>query len=362
LILVAGPVNTPEWTRRSRGDEAIDLIRALYPISFFSQNSARLKLGRFGGRQPFPLAFTREGRAAEFLKLGASTPDERSAWDRFEGVFGYYAVNEPKAGAEILAHFADPATAVDDRLPIYLASQFYGAGRVLFQASGEMWRIRNLQVDYFREYYNQLIRWTSQGRMIRDSSRGVLLTDRDECWVGDSVLVQAILRDAQNEPLVTPNVNAVFSRPDGSSEPILLSAMADAVRPGMFVYEFTAAQVGTYKIRLPLPDAPELEVLNTSVVASIPDRERQQPKRNDRLLQELADQTGGRYYIGMEQFDVNGNRPDSPVIAIPSNDQVSYLMGTANYLFQRKLMIWLMTVFALTLSLEWIVRRLNRLA
>ena len=35
LILIAGPVNTPEWTRRPRGDEAIDRIRDLYPVAVF---------------------------------------------------------------------------------------------------------------------------------------------------------------------------------------------------------------------------------------------------------------------------------------------------------------------------------------
>ena len=42
MLLVAGPVNMPEWTRRPRGDETIDKIRRLYPVSFYSQGSAKL--------------------------------------------------------------------------------------------------------------------------------------------------------------------------------------------------------------------------------------------------------------------------------------------------------------------------------
>ncbi|MDG2013439.1 MAG: VWA domain-containing protein [Pirellulaceae bacterium] len=69
LLVIAGPVFTPEWTRRPRGEEAIDLIRGLYPVSFYSQGTATLKLGRFGGKQPFPLEFTREGRSSRHLWL-----------------------------------------------------------------------------------------------------------------------------------------------------------------------------------------------------------------------------------------------------------------------------------------------------
>ncbi len=49
MIVIAGPVNTPEWTRKPRGDQAIDALRKLYPVSFFSQGSSVLKIGRFGG-------------------------------------------------------------------------------------------------------------------------------------------------------------------------------------------------------------------------------------------------------------------------------------------------------------------------
>ncbi len=222
MIVIAGPVNTPEWTRIPRGDAAIDNIRRLYPVAFYNQGSAQLKLGRFGGEQPFPLSFSREGRAAEFLWLGDTAADSQSSWSRFAGVFGYYAVNEPKAGAQVLANFADPATAVDDQLPIYLASHYYGAGRVFFQASGEMWRMRRLDVEFFQQYYTKLIRWASQGRLLRNSNRGVLFTDRERCWMGDLVKVQAILTNLQDEPLTVPGVNAILTQPDGATAALVL--------------------------------------------------------------------------------------------------------------------------------------------
>ena len=362
LILVAGPVNTPEWTRRPRGDETMDKIRALYPVSFYSQGSAQLKLGRFGGSDPFPLDFSREGRAAEFLWIGDSALESQSTWERFEGVFGYYAVNEPKPGADVLANFADPSTSVDERLPIYLASQFYGAGRVFFQASGEMWRVRKLDVGYFQEYYTKLVRWASQGRLLRDSTRGVLLTDRDRCWVGDQVAVQAILRNVHDEPLSKSSVTAVLKRPNGSTQPIVLKAAPNAVRPGSYSGQLNTSMPGKYEIALPVPDSTELEVLTTAVQASIPDRERENPQRNDALLADMAEKTGGHYYVGMQSFNVSATDPNSPHNLILPQDQATFLTGTRNLDFQRRLMIWLMATIAMTLALEWTIRRIHRLA
>ncbi|MEQ1906151.1 MAG: hypothetical protein ABL888_18345, partial [Pirellulaceae bacterium] len=123
LIVTAGPVHTPVWTRLPPRHSVISLIRRVYPVVFYNQSSAVLSLGRFGGEKAYPLEFTREGRGAEFLWLGSNAEDNDRIWKQLDGVFGYYAVNEAKPGAEILAYFSDPKTAVDDRLPIYLASQ-----------------------------------------------------------------------------------------------------------------------------------------------------------------------------------------------------------------------------------------------
>ncbi|MEM7455506.1 MAG: VWA domain-containing protein [Planctomycetota bacterium] len=362
ILVVAGPVYTPEWTRTPRGDKAIDIVRQLYPVSFYSQGSAQLKLGRFGGEQPYPLDFTREGRAAEYLWLGDSAADSAANWNRFEGVFGYYAVNEPKPGADILAEFADPATSVDDRLPIYLASHYYGAGRVFFQASGEMWRVRRVDTEFFNEYYLKLLRWVSQGRLLRDSNRGVLIADRNRCWMGDQVGIQAIVRDARDEPLDASSLTATITRPDDTSVDLELTPLPDAVRPGTFSATFPTTLEGEYLIQLPLPDSNSGEVLQAIVEAGIPDLEKEQPQRNDPLLQRLADRTNGYYYTGINQWNTTAEDPVSPLNLIATQNQQIILPGTPSRTFTEKLMTWLLILIVVCLSIEWTIRRLHRLA
>ena len=362
MVVIAGPVNTPHWTRQPRGDETIDAIRDLYPVSFYAQGSAMTRLGRFGGSEAFPLQFTRVGRTVNYLWLGDSSGSSQLTWDQFEGVFGYYAVNESKPGADVLARFADPDTLVNEQLPIYLASQYYGAGRVFFQASGEMWRVRRMDVTYFQRYYTQLIRWASQGRLNRDSTRGVLLVDRQTCWVGDPVNVQAILQDVRDEPLVAPVVDATITRPDESLQELTLRPVNDAVTPGSFSAQFFANREGDYFVQLPVPDSADLEVLTATVTARIPDLEKEKPQRNDELLNRIAEQTGGHYFVGLSELDVPANDPLSPMNLIQSRDQESWLEGTPDRWFKRKLMMWLLGFFVSLQCVAWTVRRLNRLA
>ena len=362
LIVIAGPVNTPEWTRVPRGDAIIDPIRGIYPVSFYNQGSAVLKLGRFGGEQAYPLEFTREGTTAEFLWLGDDPSVSAINWARFAGVFGYYAVNESKSGADVLAHFSDPATSMDDRLPIYLASQYYGSGRVVFQASGEIWRLRSVQVEFFQQYYSKLIRWVSQGRLLRDSSRGMLVAERQRYWLGDQVVVSAMVRDEQDNPLMLPSVRASVSGPENFSTDFELARNPEAVRGGQFSGSFVASREGDYRIRLPVAGGSAGDILTTQITVSIPDLERRNPQRNDSLLSEIAEKTNGHFFAGFDAAIGNVPAELSLVGRIVPQDQQSYLPGVPDGQFHRRLMAWLLITVTILFCVEWIVRRLHKLA
>ena len=361
LIVVAGPVCTPGWTARRRGDARIDAIKALYPVVFYNQSSATLSLGRFGGDKPWPLTFTRDGIEAEFLWIDEDAEKSQRARDEFGGVYGYYAVKDPKPGARVYSRFSDPDTAIDNDLPIYMAGHFYGSGRVFFQASGEMWRIRELDEKFFETYYTKLIRWASEGRLLRDSSRGVLLVDKDRCLIGDQVGVRAILQDAQFQPLSLPEVNAVLIQPDQKRTPLVLKRVKDAAREGMYAEQFTVMQEGDYRIELQHPDAAD-QLMVREVRAKMPAQETEHPERNDQLLKTLADRTSGIYYVGMDPAVGRGSSQRGIASQLKSQDQVTPLPGTPDRKFEQLLMTWLMGLICGVLCLEWLLRRLSKLA
>ncbi|MCA9146392.1 MAG: VWA domain-containing protein [Planctomycetales bacterium] len=363
LIVVAGPVHTPRWASRIQANSKIEAIKGLYPVIFYSRGSATLSLGRFAAETPWPLQFTQDGRDAEFLWLEDDSLLSEQAWNSFEGVYGYYAVKDPKPGARVYSRFSDPNTSMDGELPIYMAGHFYGAGRVFFQASGEMWRLRAIQDGYFESYYTKLIRWASQGRLLRDSSRGVLLVDKDRCLLGDSISVQAILTDAQHEPLTASQVTASLVAPDGRRSNLELRKVDDAARAGMYSAQFTAVLEGDYRVELQPPHGAADELLRREVRSRIPALETEQPQRNDALLKDLADKTGGAYYVGFDAALNRGGAGRAPISSLlEPQDQVTYLSGTPDKQFERVLMTWLMGLICGVLCLEWLIRRLSKLA
>jgi len=362
LIVVAGPVPTPQWATVRQGDSRLDTIRALYPVVFYSSGLATLGVGRFGGEEPWPLQFAREGLEAEFLWLEDTAVTSEAAWASFDGVFGYYAVKDPQPAARVYARFSDPNTAIDGQLPIYLASHFYGAGRVFFQASGEMWRLRTIDEAYFERYYTKLIRWAAQGRLLQDSRHGVLLVDKDRCLLGDTVAVQAVLTDAQGQPLSAAEQAATLTQPDESRVKLTLKAVQGGPREGTFAGQFTAVQEGDYRVELRPPQGELDELLVREIRVLAEELEIKQPERNDPLLLDMAQTSGGAYYVGIEPaMGRSGSQPPLGNVLQPQ-DQGTYLPGLPDTDFDRRLMGWLMALICGALSLEWLLRRLSRLA
>jgi hypothetical protein len=362
LVIVTGPVFTPQWSSRRRGDPRIDTLKSLYPVVFYYQGSATLSLGRFGSDKTWPLAFSQDGEQAEFLWLDDSAESSQRAWGQFDGVCGYYAVKDAKPGGRVYARFSDPDTAIDNLQPIYMAGQFYGSGRVFFMASGEMWRLRAVDDVYFEQFYTKLIRWASEGRLLRDSSRGVLLVDKDRAALGDQVAVRAVLQDVQHRPLALDRVQAMLVQPDNTRLPLVMKEVKDEGRKGIYVEQFTAMQEGDYRIELQHPTAAE-QILTREVRVKIPAKETEFPERNDAVLREIADKTSGDYFVGLKAAVGTSSADTSSLITkIRPQDQVTVLPGTPDRSFERQLMGWLLGLICGCLCLEWLLRRLSKLA
>lgn len=350
LVLIAGPIHTQALAQTAE----LSIARSLYPVEF-ERRFAMLDDGRFGSKDPWQLDFTRDGLEAQFLWLADSATESRSWWEQFPGVYGYFDVKGAKPAATVYATFSDPRAAAGGDAPPYMASQFYGAGRVFYIGSGEMWRLRGVDPALFEAYYTKLIRYVSQGRLLRGSSRGTLLVERDRYVVGQTVVVRAQLTDAQREPLELPSVSLQVVHPDRTVTTLPL--VADSTQVGTFSGQFTARQEGTYRFDLPVPDSTD-DVLSRRIQVQVPDLERQDVRRNDALLAEMATATGGLYYIGPQAVLGTAELP-------PVAEQLRDTTRT-KVVSDRPRPLWnnyyLLAFICGALSLEWLIRRIKRLA
>ena len=355
LILIAGPVYTDDWAQ----DRQMSKIRSLYPVEF-NRLLIQAKDAKYGSETPGPIDFTREGQEAEFLWLGQSASESLHNWNDFKGVYGYYRVKGKKAGATVYARYSDPDSgAAGEELPIYMAGQLYGAGRVFYLGSGEIWRLRALDESYFEQFYTKLLRHVSQGRLLRGSRRGNLSVDRDTYLLGSTVDIDARLTNVQHQPLDLPKVTAEVTPQNGA--PMMVPLLADPSRKGTYHGQFSALTAGPHRIELPVPDSQE-DPLSRQIIVKVPDLEKDNPQRNDALLNEIAAGTGGRYYIGIPAARGDGGRLPPLVGQLKDRSRETPKSGDIDKPWEELWSTWLLCGIVGFLCLEWLVRRLSRLA
>ena len=183
-----------------------------------------------------------------------------------------------------------------------------------------------------------------------------------------------MLKDERYQPLIQSEVVARLIDPQGRNLPLSLKPFSDGSQPGVYTGQFPVLQPGEYAIQLQLGGITSNEILTSQVKAKVPAIEMQRGERNDPLLSQLAVETGGRYWAGITQalqpeepassaMNEVANQPRPALIAaILPQDQVSYLPGAPDRVFQLRWLAWLMAWIAGSLSLEWLTRRLHRLA
>jgi hypothetical protein len=131
----------------------------------------------------------------------------------------------------------------------------------------------------------------------------------------------------------------------------------------MFAGQFTALQDGDYQVELLVPQTAEEILLMQTVRVRIPALEIENPKRDDALLKEIAQLSQGEYYIGLTTATNRGGANRAPLAShLEPQDQQTTLPGTPDPDFEEKLMAWLIGLICGALCLEWLLRRLARLA
>ena len=356
LVVVAGPVYTGEPIGGWVQDPDLEKIRDLYPVEF-SRYVAVWEVETQTADEPWPLDFTREGLEAEYLWLDETAIASQQAWGEFKGVFSHQPLRGAKPAATVLAHFSDPRAAQGDDQPVFLAAQFYGSGRVFYIGSGELWRLRALDPGHFERLYTRLIRNVSQGRLLRQSSRGMLLIGQERFSLGSTVNLRAQVTDARFAPLDAPGVELEVFLPDGSVRVVGLAP--DPTRVGTYQGTLTVLEEGTYRLELPIPGNDERIVRRIRV--HVPDLERQAPERNEALLRRLAEETGGTYYADLAKA-VDPADPASIVNQLTDHTRTIVLAATPDRLWTGNRLLWLMVGLCCLLCLEWLIRRLAKLA
>ena len=137
-----------------------------------------------------------------------------------------------------------------------------------------------------------------------------------------------------------------------------LPLTVDPLRAGAFSGRFTATQEGTYRLELPIPDADNQRLVRR-VQVKLPDLELGSPQRNDALLSRLAQATGGKYYVGLTAALAG---PEALARQLKDRTRTTIITAAPNPQWEQRWRGWLMYLLCGLLCIEWLVRRLVKLA
>jgi hypothetical protein len=362
MIVVAGAVYAGHPAEGWVQDPDMSKIRKLYPVEFNQGLSTRSN-ATYTSEEAWPLEFTREGLQAAYLWLGDSPIASQAAWSQFKGVYSFCPVRDKKAGATVLARFGDSRMAQGGQEPIYMAVHRYSASPILYLGSAETWRLRGVDPALFEQFWTKTIRFAAQEHLRRQSSRGSLSIDRDRYNVGTSVEVRAQLKNSRLQPLASPSVTLYVTRDRTDRQEV--SMPADPSRAGRFVVELPVVRPGEYRLELIVPETAD-ERVHQTFRGVVPRLEEENPQRNVALLREIAAKTQGEYF---DDLSVALSGPQAGAPASPSLvDRLKDVSRTESIPLaprpeeEEKWLKWMLVALCCVLSLEWLVRRLAKLA
>ncbi len=321
LLLLAGPNGLGKGAWGNSG--IADLLPATLPEaeSGFVRSRARAVLTQAGAQSPM-------------LKLNQDPVENKRLWQELPEIADYQAIGSLKPAATILLN----AQIEQSERPL-LVTQPYGKGQTYIMATGGTWRWQmSLPSEDQRHetFWRQLLR----EMVINTPDRFSLVTE----VTADTVRLNAELLDESFKSERNLKLSAIVSAPDGGSTTIEMHPADDL--PGMMTATFEAGQSGLYAIEaISRRNDEPVESVRVAVHHDSGKAEYFSLRKNQALLQQLADATGGRNW---------------------SADQLDELVQTISYspagITEKKMYpLWdaplLFIVLMLLKALEWSLRR-----
>ena len=344
FVFAAGDVYTPQLT----DDPEFAAVRDLLPVRLAPRSIVEATDANARAWAP---ELTDAATAGGVLDLDPRGAGDLRAWRAIEGFYRAYPTRGAKELAEILMLHGDPGGAGGGRT-VLLADQRFGGGRVFYLGTSEIWRLRKLGPGLFERFWTNVIRAAAEGRATAGDAPARFLLDARSVAVGEPVRVRADVRDRRGAPSDRDRVTVEIDGPDGNPVPASpLTLLPASGRPGQFEATFVSRAPGRYVLRLDPREVGGEEPITAELDAELPALERRTVRQDVPVLTALGEGTGGAYL------------PLADLAALPDliepRDRIVTVDESVRALWDRR---WMLGLIVALLGIEWLTRKLLRLA
>ena len=290
--------------------------------------------------KPIRVELTALGKTDPMLDLSDENLSNESLWDDLPPIY-WVAPVDRKPGAEVL--MVDPAEESDRGKRPIIARHQYGLGQVLYVGTDNTWRWRRNVGDlYYTRFWGQVNQRMAQQRFIGEDKRTQISLNSQNYLAGERVRAYARLYQEGYEPWDEEQVRGVYTTGNGSLSEVMLKAVVG--KPGLYFGEFVAPSAGQYQFYV--APAPETKRDFTVVETTL---EMSETAMNARLMEDLAKQTGGKFFREENLYDLV-NQIKTKKVIVPSRVEIE-LWATPLYFL----------LIMVVVTIEWIVRKFSYL-
>ena len=216
-------------------------------------------------------------------------------WEELPPLPDVQPTGPARIGATVLARAEGHGEGVGDNAPPFFLWQRYGLGRGALIATGETWPW-HLQTAASSGAHERLWRQTVRA-LVRDVPEQISMThDGSKALVGVDTETVWTVRNNEFQPLVGARLEVSFTDPTGETETVPLLEVLTS--PGRYRASMTPIHEGLHRARLvgetregePVPET------ETAFMVDVDRREWRRPRFDPTHLQQMAAETGGRYF------------------------------------------------------------------
>jgi hypothetical protein len=362
LILIAGPRDNPRSFYQTE-------LANLLPVIMEDDYYRFMELGTsYIGEYIYKL--TEEGKHSTITKMKPNPRENELFW-RGEGKWALPGVRwflrskgsrkhikQKHPLALVLVEAVHPREGIGSQgNPIFL-TRFYGGGRVFFAATDESWLWRKKIGDYYYyKFWRQVIDWVRGAKIGGLKRYEIVQFDKKQYNLNEDVNIEIKAYTEKFEPMMEPELKIFIDLPvaPGEIERKELSLSLDEDRPGRYKGIFRPTLTGTHRVWIQyMGERGELKIVERKFKAIVENKEDEDPIIDEDALRELSKESIGRrdkklFYRLEEIADLPEKIEPGELVKIKRREEDIWDSP----------LIWIL--FALLITTEWVIRKINRM-
>lgn len=292
VLYMAGPHYTSEFITMNRLRGFLDLL----PVKFgdaasIAASQVIAEANDAGGG----MVLVSHNLDHPVMSFSADAAENLTRWNQMPGFTWNFPTESAKPMARVLLERGAQSGAEGNQ-PALVAGRF-GAGSVLYCGFQGTWRWRKvgLQAQFFDRFWIQVIRYLVENRSLQGSRRGFVDCDQPEYELGSKVTLLARFLDEQFQPSTQPTLQAIVSDDQRRQQKVNLQLIPG--QPGQYEGSFAATRTGSFEVTLDVPNAGSEQLVETATLRVVPpSAEANAYWLNEKMLREIAEQSGGKYF------------------------------------------------------------------